>query len=92
MQSVDKNRVKENWKNRGFSFGVFSDPPGQCWENYSHPQDEIFMVAEGEVELQLGRRKLKPGPGDEVIIPSGKKHSVRNVGRTPSKWFYGYKN
>lgn len=87
----DKTRVQESWRARGFSFGVYSDPPGHRWENFAHGNDEIFMAVEGKVELQIGRRKWMPKTGEEILIPAGEKHSVRNIGRTPSKWFYGYR-
>ncbi len=95
--SVDATRwpdiksVERGWRARGFSFGVWTDPPGQVWEDYVHEADELFMVVEGDVELEMGGRKQRLAPGEEVLIPARTTHSVRNVGGTTSRWLYGYK-
>lgn len=39
-----KHKVQQDWNRRGFSFGIFTDPPGRCWEDYVHGEDELFMV------------------------------------------------
>jgi len=84
--------VKKDWASRGFSCGLFTDPPGQKWEDYVHEVDELFMVMEGEVELEIAGKVLHPKPGEEVLIPAHAVHSVRNRGSTNSHWLYGYKN
>jgi mannose-6-phosphate isomerase-like protein (cupin superfamily) len=49
------------------------------------------MILEGEVEFEIGERVLRPSVGDELYIPSGVLHSVRNIGTATSRWLYGYK-
>jgi mannose-6-phosphate isomerase-like protein (cupin superfamily) len=49
------------------------------------------MVIEGDVELEVGKKKMHPKPREEVLIPAKVNHSVRNVGLSPSLWLYGYK-
>lgn len=88
---MNTQKIQEDWQKRGFSFGVWVDPPGQTWEDYRHETDEVFMVLEGEVELEMKGQKLRPGAGEEVLIPKGVVHSVRNLGNTQSRWLYGYK-
>jgi mannose-6-phosphate isomerase-like protein (cupin superfamily) len=34
---------------------------------------------------------FRPSAGEELMIPAGVVHSVRNVGKTVSRWLYGYK-
>ncbi|HXV18766.1 MAG TPA: cupin domain-containing protein [Candidatus Omnitrophota bacterium] len=89
--TMDTSRVEAEWKKRGFSFGVWTDPPGQVWENYVHDTDELFMVLEGKVELEMRGQRFYPAAGEEVLIPAKEVHCVRNVGKGVSKWFYGYK-
>lgn len=84
-------KIQADWTRRGFSFGVWIDPPGQVWENYQHTTDELFMVVEGAVELEMQGKKFHPAPGEEILIPKGVIHSVRNTGPTKSRWLYGYK-
>ena len=85
-----EEQVKKRWQKKGFSFGVFVDPPGQKWENFSHPTDELFMLFFGEIEIEIAGKILHPKHGEEVFIPARTLHSVRNIGKSENKWFYGY--
>jgi cupin 2 domain-containing protein len=82
--------IRADWAARGYSCGLWTDPPGTRWEGYVHDSDELFMVLEGEVELKLGERTFRPAIGAEILITCGVVHSVRNVGTTNSRWLYGY--
>lgn len=84
------SQIEKEWKTRGFSFGVWKDLPGTEWEDYVHTVDELFMVVEGDVELEMDGKILHPKPGEEILIPAQMKHSVRNRGKTDSCWLYGY--
>ena len=88
---VDINSVRSNWQSRGFNCDVWTDPPGQTWEDYTHAVDEVVMILEGEVEFEIGEQVLRPSVGEELYILAGVLHSVRNIGKTPSRWLYGYK-
>lgn len=85
-------KVKEDWNSRGFSCDLWTDPPGQVWEDFVHPVDELLMVLEGELELEIQGRTCHPKIEEEVFIPANVLHSVRNIGNTTARWFYGYKN
>lgn len=50
------------------------------------------MVLEGEVEFDIVGKVVRPAPGEEVLIPAGALHTVRNLGTTTSRWLYGYKS
>lgn len=89
--SVDLAAVEQSWQRRGFSFGVWTDPPGRKWEDYVHDTDELFMVVRGSVELEMQGRRRRPACGEEILIPRRIQHSVRNVGQTHAKWLYGYR-
>jgi len=52
----------------------------------------VVMVLEGEVEFDIAGRVIRPAPGEEVLIPAGTLHTVRNLGNTTSRWLYGYKD
>ncbi len=88
---MNRIQVEKDWKTRGYSCGLWVDPPGQTWENYSHETEELLMVIEGKLELELQGKVLYPRVGEEILIPAKMLHSVRNVGRTTSRWLYGYK-
>ena len=89
--SVDQIKVEQDWRARGFSCGLWVDRPGQVWTNFVHSTDELLMVVEGELELEMQGQTRRPNPGDEVLVPAGVTHTVRNVGSTSVRWLYGYK-
>jgi uncharacterized cupin superfamily protein len=88
---VEASRVQNDWRQRGFSCALWTDPPGQVWADFVHPVDELFLPVEGELELTVQGRTWRPALGEEVFIPAGAPHTVRNVGGTTSRWWYGYR-
>lgn len=91
MNTPDRNRIAAAWAARGFSCELWSDPPGQRWEGFTHATDELVIVLEGDVEFEVEGRVHRPAAGEELLIPAGKVHSARNVGTTTSRWLYGYR-
>ena len=87
----DEKQIKHNWQQRGFTFGIWDDPPGQVWKDFIHDVDELFMLADGDVELTLSGETLHPHVGEAILIPAGAYHTVENIGSTTSHWYYGYK-
>ena len=55
-----------------------------------HATNELVTVAEGRLELTVGRDRLTAEPGDEVFIPKGAVHSVKNVHGATTRWLFGY--
>lgn len=82
--------ISNEWAARGFSCDLWVDRPGQRWEDYVHATDELVMVLEGEVEFEIDGTIHHPAIGEELFIPAGAVHSVRNIGETTSRWLYGY--
>jgi mannose-6-phosphate isomerase-like protein (cupin superfamily) len=89
---MDQRKIKSEWEKRGFSFGIWIDPPGQIWEDYVHSVDELLMLAEGEIEVSFLGKTFCPKIGEEILIPAGAGHTVRNTGKATNRWYYGYKN
>ena len=83
--------IKKNWTSRGYSFGVFQDPPKQVWANFVHKTDELVVLAEGEIEVEIEGKAYRPGIGKEIFIPANASHTVRNIGSKANVWYYGYK-
>ncbi len=88
---TDPEQLALKWKALGFSCGLWIDPPGQVWENFIHDTDEIVCVASGKVEFEIGGKIRHPKAGEELLIPARVNHSVRNIGGTEARWYYGYK-
>ena len=91
MAEVDREKVAGEWRARGFSCDLWVDPPGQVWEDYRHATDELVMPVVGRLELEFGGQSFRPSPGEEVLIPAGVSHTVRNIGGTTAQWLYGYR-
>jgi quercetin dioxygenase-like cupin family protein len=91
MASTARDRIATDWARRGFSCDLWTDPPGQTWDDFTHPTDELVVVLEGEVEFEIAGKVRHPKIGEELLIPAGKVHSVRNIGKTKARWLYGYK-
>ncbi|MBI3549793.1 MAG: cupin domain-containing protein [Elusimicrobia bacterium] len=89
--AVNLGGVLKSWSNRGFSFGVWSDPPGRVLKDYVHEVDKLILVLEGSVEIEIGGKVAALKPGKEVLVPAKTVHTVRNKGKNPSRWLYGYK-
>jgi len=87
---IDRDEVLRSWRARGFHGGLWVDPPGQRWEDFVHGDDELFMLVEGDLELEVGGRAFRPRPGEEILIPARTRHSVRNLGSTTARWLYAY--
>ena len=63
---VDRDAVAGDWRGRGYSCHLFSDPPGQQWNGFVHGTNELVTVLDGELELIVGAKHMTLGPGDEA--------------------------
>jgi quercetin dioxygenase-like cupin family protein len=55
--------------------------PGGGPPPHLHPNgEEHFSMEEGTVRFLLGRRKVVVGPGDELVVPRGTRHTFKNIG------------
>tara|TARA_B100000378_G_scaffold125751_1_gene101550 strand:- start:384 stop:689 length:306 start_codon:yes stop_codon:yes gene_type:complete len=84
------DEVIHDWKARGYDFRPFVDPPGQEWNNFVHQTNELVTVAEGRLEMTVASQHFVIEPGDEVFIPKGVVHSVKNSNNVTTRWFFGY--
>jgi len=89
---MDQEKIKKDWDSRGYSFGIFKDPPGKIWADFVHMTDELVVLAEGEIEIEIEGKSEQPTIGSEIFIPANAIHTVRNIGKTNNVWYYGYKN
>ena len=87
---VDADEVARDWAARGYSRALWIDPPNQQWNNFVHDTNELVTVAEGRLEMTVGDRTGILEEGDEVFIPKGVVHSVKNVHTGTTRWHYGY--
>ena len=47
---MNPEEIRQDWQERGFSFGVFRDPPGRVWADFTHQTDvaEVFLSQGGQ--------------------------------------------
>ena len=90
-KNMNPEQIRKNWESRGYSFGVFKDPPGQVWADFVHRTDELVVLVDGEIEIKIEGESQQPQIGEEVLIPANAVHTVRNIGRTNNVWYYGYR-
>ena len=87
-----QHQIADDWAARGFSCELWTDPPGQRWEDFAHSTDELVIALEGDMEFEVDGRVQHPVPGEELLIPAGAVHSARNIGTTTARWLCGYRS
>jgi len=86
---IDRSDVAKDWHARGFSCGLWIDHAGREWSNHPRQTDELFMIMSGELELELEGQSIRPLGGEEILIPAGMPHTIRNIGGETARWLYG---
>ncbi len=87
---LDPDAVAAGWRARGYSCHRMVDPPGRCWRDFVHGENELLVVVAGRLELEVEGEKRTVGPGEEVFIPARARHTVANVNEGPTEWLFGY--
>jgi len=75
---MNPNQIKQKWDSRGYSFGVFKDPPGQVWADFVHKTDELVVLTEGKIEIEIEGKSQRPQIVEEIFLPVCALHKVRN--------------
>ncbi len=88
---IERKQVGAEWVARGFSCELWTDPPGQRWEDFTRATDELVIVLEGNMEFEVEGRIYHPCIGEELLIPAGAAHSARNTGNGTARWLFGYR-
>lgn len=91
LKRIDKDGVRVHWARRGFTCELWIDPPEQVWHDFLHDVDEIVLLLEGECQIEMEGRTVRLHGGDELLIPAGTRHTVRNCGEGAARWLHGYR-
>jgi quercetin dioxygenase-like cupin family protein len=59
--------------------------PGKSGPRHIDMPEEILLVAQGEVEIEVGDEREIFGPGGVVLVPAMVPHAFRNVGETRAR-------
>jgi quercetin dioxygenase-like cupin family protein len=86
---IDVARLKpkeprRGWKGRFFhsdamTFAYYRVAAGADIHEHAHPNDEVWNVIEGELEMTVNDETRRVGPGCAVVVPPNARHSVRAV-------------
>jgi quercetin dioxygenase-like cupin family protein len=61
--------------------GLASHPP------HTHPQEELIILREGELDVHINGTNTRVGPGSVFFFASNDPHAVRNAGDKPATYF-----
>jgi quercetin dioxygenase-like cupin family protein len=72
------------WRGRYFdspsmTFAHYEFDAGAAIHEHFHPQEEVYQIIEGELELTVGGVTRRLGPGFAGIVPPNTPHAVRAV-------------
>ncbi|MBM4059723.1 MAG: cupin domain-containing protein [Planctomycetes bacterium] len=91
MPRIERPQVRAEWATHGFTCELWVDPPDQVWHDFQHDVDERVLLLEGEIQVEMPGRTVRLLPGDELEIPAGTRHTVRNCSRGLARWLHGYR-
>jgi unsaturated pyranuronate lyase len=73
---------RQGWKGRFFhspnmTFAYYTVEAGASIHEHSHPNDEVWNVIDGQLEITIAGETRVAGPGCAAIVPPDAAHSVR---------------
>lgn len=80
-RKIDPVEKRPGWRGRIFSsstmtFAHWDFTKGSSIHEHDHPQEEVWHVIEGELEVTIKGVAKKAGPGMVAIVPQNTPHSV----------------
>jgi quercetin dioxygenase-like cupin family protein len=91
MAFIDTNKLTAierlpGWKGRYFdsgsmTFGHYVFEANSSIHEHSHPNEEVWNVMEGQLEVTIDGNVQVAGPGFVAIVPPNSLHSVRAISR-----------
>ncbi len=87
MPIVDTDTLKvierlPGWRGRfvhseSMSFAHYAFDRGATIHEHAHPEEEVYEVIEGELEITIDGAAHRARPGLVAIVPAGVRHAVR---------------
>ena len=87
MTFIDTSRLipkepREGWSGRFFhssnmTLAYYTVEAGAWIHEHSHPNDEVWNVIEGQLEITINGETQVVGPGCAAVVPPGTAHSVK---------------
>ncbi len=68
------------------SLKIITVNPGQMLSlQYHRRRSEFWVVLDPGLEMTLGEQVWETSPGEEIFIPAGTPHRLKNVGQAPAR-------
>jgi quercetin dioxygenase-like cupin family protein len=82
VDELPEHELLPGWRGRHFhsdnmTFGHWEFDAGASIHEHSHPQEEVWEVVEGELELTVDGVAAIARPGFVAILPPNVRHSAR---------------
>lgn len=80
--ALEAKEKRPGWVGRIFhsahmTFAHWDFAAGATIHEHGHPQEEVWHILEGELEITIGAETRRAGPGMVAIVPAQTPHSVR---------------
>jgi len=80
--TIPVKEPRPGWKGRFFSsanmtFGHYEIEAGAWIHAHDHPNEEVWHVLEGELEVTIAGETRIAGPGSVAVVPPNTVHSVK---------------
>jgi quercetin dioxygenase-like cupin family protein len=69
--------VGRTYHSEFMTFSHWTFAAGTDVHEHSHPNEEVWHVLQGELEVTVSGESRRTGPGGVAIVPMGARHSVR---------------
>ena len=87
MTFIDTKKIpaisrKPGWYGRQFdspsmTFVHYDFDAGASIHRHAHPQEEVWHILVGELEISIGDETCRAGPGSVGIVPPNTEHEVK---------------
>jgi quercetin dioxygenase-like cupin family protein len=81
-RELAEKEPRQGWRGRFFhsrhmTFAYYAVEAGAWIHEHSHPNDEVWNVLEGQLEISVAGETRIVGPGCAVVVPPDAPHSIR---------------
>lgn len=88
----DMEKLLAEYKEQGFKCELCTHVPSEGWTSpeKGHGADEIYILLEGDMEVDLYGKTHSPTLGEAFRIPAHEPHALRITGSQPSTFYWIY--
>ena len=66
---------------------VFLLPGSSPHHGHRHQEEVLFLISEGELQVDIGGKTATLGPGSAAFVASGDEHDIENASSRPAHYF-----